>query len=70
MTDASARSDIGVVVISNLGYQHTFTYAVMDFVRAVAGDGVICPDFADGVVCQKILEAAVRSSKDGLQHVV
>jgi len=54
----------------NLGYEHTFTHAVVDFVRAVAGDGVICPDFADGLVCQKILEAAVRSSKDGLQHVV
>jgi len=70
MTVVSARSDIGVVVISNLGYQHTFTNAVMDFVRAVAGDGVICPDFAEGIVCRKILEAAVRSSKDGFQHVV
>jgi predicted dehydrogenase len=49
-----------------LGYEHLFTHQVVDFVRAVAGDGVTdrelaSPTFADAARVQRVL-AAVESS--------
>jgi predicted dehydrogenase len=41
-----------------IGYEHTFVHAGADFLEAVAGDGRIEPNFADGVKIMRVLEAA------------
>ncbi|HET6291152.1 MAG TPA: Gfo/Idh/MocA family oxidoreductase [Amycolatopsis sp.] len=48
-----------------LGYEHTFTHEVVDFVRAIA-DGVDpAPSFADGLQVQRVLEAVEHSANEG-----
>ncbi|MEX0670122.1 MAG: Gfo/Idh/MocA family oxidoreductase [Pirellulales bacterium] len=48
-----------------IGYEHTFTHAVADFVKAVATGQPIHPTIADGVGTMKVLEAAKRSAAAG-----
>jgi predicted dehydrogenase len=49
-----------------LGYDHTFTHEVRDFVTAVAGpeDGRARPSFVDGLQVQRVLDAVARSAAD------
>jgi predicted dehydrogenase len=48
-----------------LGYEHTFTHEVVDFVRAIT-DGVDpTPSFADGLQVQRVLAAVEQSAADG-----
>ena len=48
-----------------LGYEHTFTHEVVDFVRAIA-DGVDpAPSFADGLQVQRVLAAVEQSANQG-----
>lgn len=44
-----------------IGYEHTFTHQVRDFVEAVATSGPLHPSFADGLQVQRVL-AAVKGS--------
>ena len=44
-----------------LGYEHLFTHQVVDLVRAIAGDGVAAPSFAEAAQVQRVL-AAVEAS--------
>ena len=44
-----------------IGYEHLFTHQVVDFVRALSGDGAVSPDFAEALDVQRVL-AAVESS--------
>jgi predicted dehydrogenase len=48
-----------------IGYEHEFTHAVVDFVHAVAGGTPIRPDFRDGLECQRVLDAGLRSAASG-----
>ncbi len=48
-----------------IGYEHGFVHAVVDFVRAVASDTPIFPNFEDGVRCIRVLEAGLRSAELG-----
>ena len=48
-----------------IGYEHTFTHAVADFIGAVARELPIHPDFDDGVRVIAVLEAAQRSAAAG-----
>jgi predicted dehydrogenase len=45
-----------------LGYEHTFTHSVYDFLKALESGAEIHPDFTDGVRNQEVLDAAVRAS--------
>jgi predicted dehydrogenase len=45
-----------------LGYEHTFVHTVHDFVQAVASGGRFSPDFEDGLVNQRVLDAIERSA--------
>ena len=45
-----------------LGYEHTFTHTVYDFLKALSSRSRIHPDFADGVRNQAVLDAAARSA--------
>lgn len=45
-----------------LGYEHTFTHTVLDFLRAVESGNTVTPNFEDGVANQRALDAIERSS--------
>lgn len=47
-----------------LGYEHTFTHTVYDFLKALESRSKIHPDFVDGVRNQTVLDAAERSSHE------
>ena len=46
-----------------IGYEHTFTHTVFDFLEAVAGKKRVRPDFEDGVRNQLALEAIERAAR-------
>jgi predicted dehydrogenase len=45
-----------------IGWEHTFTHVVHDLIEAVAGRRVPSPNFRDGVMNQRVLDAIERSS--------
>ncbi|MFF4595656.1 Gfo/Idh/MocA family protein [Amycolatopsis sp. NPDC001319] len=45
-----------------LGYEHTFTHEVRDFLDALASDTDPAPSFADGLQVQRVLDAVERSA--------
>ena len=45
-----------------IGYEHTFTHEVYDFLRAVAEGTDPAPSFADGLQVQRVLDAVERSA--------
>ncbi len=47
-----------------LGYEHTFTHTVYDFLKALESGAKIHPDFVDGVRNQAVLDAAARASQE------
>lgn len=44
-----------------IGYEHTFIHQVYDLMQAIANDTMPSPSFVDGVKCQEILDAVVKS---------
>jgi predicted dehydrogenase len=46
-----------------IGYEHTFTHTIADFVKAVATGKSVHPTFEDGVKNQRVLDAITRSAK-------
>lgn len=44
-----------------IGYEHTFTHEVLEFMNAIQEDRQPVPNFVDGVKCQEVLEAVDRS---------
>jgi predicted dehydrogenase len=48
-----------------IGYEHGFAHAAADFLKAIETDTPIEPNFADGVKCLEVLEAGMRSAKEG-----
>lgn len=53
-----------------LGYEHTFTHEIVDFVRATAGDGQAEPDFDQALQVQYVLDAVERSAADDGRRTV
>jgi predicted dehydrogenase len=51
-----------------IGYEHTFTHAVKDFLDALAHETDITPNLYDGMRVMQVLEAGIRSSESG-RHV-
>ncbi|WP_232835659.1 Gfo/Idh/MocA family protein [Actinocorallia populi] len=47
-----------------LGYEHTFTHEVRDFLAAIAEGADPAPSFADGLRVQQVLDAVERSAAD------
>ncbi|GAB2807700.1 Gfo/Idh/MocA family oxidoreductase [Actinoallomurus bryophytorum] len=47
-----------------LGYDHTFTHEVKDFVEAIASGTDPSPSFEDGLQVQRVLAAVARSASD------
>lgn len=45
-----------------LGYEHTFTHTVLDFLHAVHQEAPAAPSFVDGVKNQRVLDAIERSA--------
>lgn len=51
----------------NIGYEHEFHHAVYDFLKGIdSGDGVK-PDFYDGYLIMKVLEAGIQSAQEKKQ---
>jgi predicted dehydrogenase len=46
-----------------LGYEHTFTHSVYDFLKAIEAGKQTHPDFEDGLRNQMVLDAVEKSSK-------
>jgi predicted dehydrogenase len=51
-----------------IGYEHTFTHAVKDFLEALSSEKEISPNLYDGMRVMQVLEAGIRSSETG-RHV-
>lgn len=48
-----------------IGYEHSFTHTVYDFLKAIAEGRSPSPDFEDGLKNQRILDAIERSAASG-----
>ena len=48
-----------------IGYEHSFTHTVYDFLRAIAKQKLPSPSFEDGYKNQRVLDAIERSARDG-----
>ncbi len=46
-----------------IGYEHTFTHTVLDFLQAIAAHKPVKPDFEDGVRNQLVLEAIEKAAR-------
>jgi predicted dehydrogenase len=46
-----------------IGYEHTFTHTVLDFLDAIATGRAVKPDFEDGVRNQLVLEAIEKAAR-------
>ncbi len=46
-----------------IGYEHTFTNAFADFIRAVMNKKSVQPTFDDGLANEKVISAIVASAK-------
>jgi predicted dehydrogenase len=53
-----------------IGYEHEFVHAVVDFVDAVNRNTRIRPDFYDGMMELKVLEAGLESAEKGKKVVL
>jgi predicted dehydrogenase len=53
-----------------IGYEHEFTHAVVDFLRALESGKEITPNFSDGVRIMQVLEAGIISSNTGKKIIV
>lgn len=48
-----------------IGWEHSFTHEIGDFLLAVANNTPVYPDFFDGLRCQQVLDAAGASALSG-----
>ncbi|MBT2231267.1 Gfo/Idh/MocA family protein [Nonomuraea sp. NEAU-A123] len=53
-----------------LGYEHTFTHEIKDFLEAIAQGVDPAPSFADGLRVQRVLAAVERSAADASRFTV
>jgi len=47
-----------------IGYEHPFVHQVYDFLNAIVDDAKPWPNFEDGVKCQQVLEAVIKSCEE------
>lgn len=47
-----------------IGYEHTFIHQVYNLMQAIANDKMPNPSFVDGVKCQEVLDAVVKSIQE------
>ncbi len=47
-----------------IGYEHTFIHQVYDLLQAIANDTMPMPSFVDGLKCQEVLDAVVKSIQE------
>jgi predicted dehydrogenase len=48
-----------------IGYEHTFTNTLADFLHALKSGKPFRPDFADGVANQEVIDSSLKSAKTG-----
>ena len=47
-----------------IGWEHTFIHEVYDLLEAIATNRKVYPDFEDGLKCQQVLDAVVKSAEE------
>ena len=47
----------------NIGFEHSFTHGVADFLNSVDSDNKAQPDFRNALQTQKVCEAVINSGK-------
>ena len=52
-----------------IGYEHTFTHEISNFVRALQNNSAPSPTFSDGLYVQNVLAAIEDSASQGAQIV-
>jgi predicted dehydrogenase len=53
-----------------IGYEHTFTHTIGDFVKAVIAGKSVHPTFEDGLANQRVLDAVTRSARSRSRSAV
>ncbi|CAL1519645.1 Gfo/Idh/MocA family oxidoreductase [Chitinophaga sp. MM2321] len=53
-----------------IGYEHSFIHAAADFLKAVAGQEPIAPNFHDGLQIMRVLEAGLLSAQNKQQVTI
>ncbi|RDC65845.1 Inositol 2-dehydrogenase [Adhaeribacter pallidiroseus] len=53
-----------------IGYEHTFVHAVVDFIKAIAENKTVEPNFHDGLKIIKVLEAGLQSAATGQKIIL
>ncbi len=48
-----------------IGYEHTFVHEIYDFVQSISNNKKASPDFEDGYMCCRVLDAVDTSIKEG-----
>ena len=48
-----------------IGYEHTFVHEMYEFVQSISGGKPAMPDFRDGFMCCRVLDAVDTSIKEG-----
>lgn len=49
----------------NIGYEHQFFHAIVDFLKAIGAGGQVEPNFYDGYKGMQVLEAGLQSAENG-----
>jgi predicted dehydrogenase len=49
-----------------IGWEHTFTHEIADFVKAIVNKTDVKPDFADGLKCDRVMAAVEKSAEKGV----
>ncbi|MCP4726039.1 MAG: Gfo/Idh/MocA family oxidoreductase [bacterium] len=47
-----------------IGWEHTFLNVVFDFLEGISGKKSVAPDFTDGLKCQQVLDAVMKSAEE------
>lgn len=53
-----------------IGYEHTFTHAIADFLIGLEQGVKRVPDFADGLATQSVCDAVLAAAADGRRHAI
>ena len=53
----------GGFLVLNIGFEHSFTHGVADFLASVDSDNKAQPDFRNALQTQKVCEAVIDSGK-------
>jgi len=54
----------------HIGFEHTFAHVVDEVLSGLEEDRPLSPNFGDGLACQQVMDAIIRSSRAGARETV